>query len=82
MQRGPRPGGIVQSAAPDADYAIFWHAANPGATLGANESGVDTPAIGGALKPTRLYPYQAEPVLGDDDPKENALPVRRWQSWQ
>src|SRR6516225_9635103 len=65
VERGPHPRGIVQRAAPDADYAIPRHTANPGAALGANESGVYAPAIGSALKSTWLKPGQAESVLGD-----------------
>jgi len=36
---------------------------------GTNQSGVDAPAIGGALKLTRLKSHQAKPLLGDDDPQ-------------
>ena len=68
MPSGPQPGCIIQGAAPDADYALSWQPANPGTALRANESSVDAPAIGGALKPTWLYPRQAESLFGDDDP--------------
>jgi hypothetical protein len=54
MPRGPQPGCIIQRAAPDADYTIPRHAANPGAALRANQSGVDASANGGALRLTRL----------------------------
>ena len=67
VPRGPQPRCIVECAAPDADYAVPRHPANPGAALRAHQSGVDAPTIGGALKSTRLNPRQAEPVLGDND---------------
>ena len=69
MPRGPQPRFIVQRAAPDADYTISRHPANPGTALRANEPSVDAPAIGGALKPTWLNPCQAEPLFGDSDPQ-------------
>ena len=49
MRCGPQPGGIVQSARTHAAHSIPRHAANPGATHRANQSGVYAPTIGGAL---------------------------------
>ena len=69
VPRGPQPGCIVQRATPDADCTIPRHAANPGTALRANQSGVDAPAVGGALKLTRLKPRQAKSLLGDNDPQ-------------
>jgi hypothetical protein len=69
MPRGPQPRCIIQRAAPDADYTIPRHTASPGTALRANQSGVDAPAIGSALKSTRLNSGQAESLLGDDNPQ-------------
>ena len=69
VSRGPQPGCIIQRAAPEADDAIPWHAANPRAALRANQSDVDASAIGGALKSTWLNPCQAEPLFRDNDPQ-------------
>ena len=69
MPRGPQPGCIVQCAAPDAEYAIPRHSANPGTAFGANQSGINAPAIGSALKSTRLNSGQVESLFGDDDPQ-------------
>jgi hypothetical protein len=69
VPRGPQPGRIIQRAASDADHAIPRQAADPGTALWANQSGVNAPAIRGALKPTWLNPCQAEPLFGDNDPQ-------------
>ena len=67
MPRGSQPRCIVQRAASDAGDPIPRQPANPRTALRANQSGVDAPAIGCALKSTRLDPRQVEPVLGNND---------------
>src|ERR1700730_14416939 len=63
-----QPRCIIQRTATHTDHAIPWRAADPGAALGANQSGVYTPAIGDALQLTRLNPAEPESSVGHDDP--------------
>ena len=68
VPRRAQPGRIVERASPDPMDSIPRHATNPGATLWANQSDVDTPAVGGALERSRLNPAEAKGGLCHHDP--------------